>query len=59
MFGQLSDEELINRKTFLNDQIDSLRKKVMIDLNSLEDLCNEGLSLEEEINKRLNVSDTK
>lgn len=59
MFGQLSDEELINRKTFLNEQIDSLRKKVMIDLNSLEDLCKEGLSLEEEINKRLNVSDTK
>ena len=40
MFGQLSDEELINRKTFLNEQIDSLRKKVMIDLNSLEDLFN-------------------
>lgn len=56
MFGQLSDEELISRKNYLNDQIDSLRKKIMIDLNSLEELCNEGLSLEEEINKRLNVS---
>lgn len=56
MFGQLSDEELISRKNYLNEQIDSLRKKIMIDLNSLEELCKEGLSLEEEINKRLNVS---
>lgn len=59
MFLQLTDEELINRKRLIDDQVEALRKKIMIDLNQLEVLCKEGVTLETEITNRINVSNSQ
>lgn len=59
MFAQLTTEELVNRKEKLDKQIESLRRDILIQLNNLETLCEEGVSIEEELTKRINVSNTE
>ena len=58
-YKEISNPELLQRKEYIDKQIDIVRMETNAKLVELEKLCKEGLSICEELKQREDVSDPK